>query len=203
MPATAPRSATPLTAVVLAAGAGERFGGPKQLAELDGRPLVTHVVATALGHPAVDHVVVVLGARADAVRAALPADRHPVRTVVCADWAEGPSASLRCGLATIGEADALVLLADQPRLPAAAIDRVLAAPGDLVRATVDGRPGHPVLLRGPWRARVAALSDDERRATLRDHARSVEVGDLGGSDDVDLPADLARLRDGARRQRPC
>lgn len=197
----ADRSSTarvPLTAVVLAAGAGERFGGPKQLAELDGRPLLTHVVATALGHPAVDDVVVVLGARADAVRAALPADRYPVRTVVCAEWADGPSASLRAGLAVLGGADALVLLADQPRLPAAAIDRVVATSGDLVRATVDGHPGHPVLLRGPWPARIAVVGDDERRRALREHARPVEIGDLGGSDDVDRPADLERLRDGAR-----
>lgn len=191
-------ASVPLTAVILAAGAGERFGGPKQLAELDGRPLLTHAVGTALAHRAVDRVVVVLGARADAVRAALPADRYPVRTVVCADWADGPSASLRCGLAALDGTDALVLLADQPRLPPAAIDRVLATPGELVRATVDGRPGHPVLLRGPWPARIAGLSDDERRTTLRDHARAVEVGDLGGSDDVDRPADLERLRDGGR-----
>lgn len=192
-----PSSTTPvpLAAVVLAAGAGERFGGPKQLAELDGRPMLTHVVETALDHPAVDRVVVVLGARADAVRAALPAERFPLRIVVCADWADGPSASLRCGLGALDGADALVLLADQPRLPSAAIDRVLATPGELVRATVDGRPGHPVLLRGPWPARIAALGDDERRTTLRRQARPVEVGDLGGSDDVDRPADLDRLRE--------
>lgn len=189
-----PAAAVPLTAVVLAAGAGERFGGPKQLAELDGQPLLAHVVDTALAHPAIDRVVVVLGARADAVRAALPADRFPVRTVVCDDWADGPSASLRCGLAALDGADALVLLADQPRLPAAAIDRVLAQPGELVRATVDGRPGHPVLLRGSWPARIATLTDEERRTLLKTEARPVEVGDLGGSDDVDRPADLDRLR---------
>lgn len=189
-----PEPSAALTAVILAAGAGERFGGPKQLAELDGRPLLTHIVDTALNHPAIDRVAVVLGARADAVRAALPADRYPVQTVVCADWADGPSASLRCGLAALDGSDALVLLADQPRLPAAAIDRVIAQPSDLVRATVDGRPGHPVVLRGPWPARIAALSDEERRTTLRTRATSVEVGDLGGSDDVDRPADLERLR---------
>lgn len=184
----------PLTAVVLAAGAGERFGGPKQLAELDGRPLLAHVVGTALAHPAIDRVVVVLGARSDAVRAALPAGRLPVDVVVCPDWADGPSASLRCGLAALDGSDALVLLADQPRLPAAAIDRVLAQPDQLVRATVDGRPGHPVLLRGSWPARIATLADEERRTLLKAEARPVEIGDLGGSDDVDRPADLERLR---------
>ena len=56
---------------MLAAGAGERFGGPKQIAELDGRPLLEHALA-AMEAAAVDRRVVVLGARADEVRAAVP-----------------------------------------------------------------------------------------------------------------------------------
>lgn len=190
-----PRRDRPLAAVVLAAGEGRRFGGPKQLAELDGRPLIHHVVGTALGHPAIDRVIVVVGARADAIGAAVP-DGDRVRTVTCSDWADGPSASLRCGLAAIDDTDALVLLADQPRIPAAAIDRVLAVDAPLVRATVDGAPGHPVLIRADHRRRMARLSDDERRALLRAAAVMVEIGDLGGTADVDRPDDLDRLRAG-------
>lgn len=183
-----------LAAVVLAAGEGRRFGGAKQLAALDGRPLIGHVIATALGHRAVDRVVVVLGARADAIRAAVPEDDDRVRTVTCADWADGPSASLRCGLAALDGADALVLLADQPRIPAAAIDRVLAVDAPLVRATVDGAPGHPVMIRADHQTRMVALDDDGRRALLRAEAATVEIGDLGGTGDVDRPDDLDRLR---------
>ncbi len=179
---------------MLAAGEGRRFGGPKQLAELDGRPLIRHVLDTALGHPDVDRVVVVLGARADAVRAAVPADDDRVRTVTCADWADGPSASLRCGLDALDGADALVLLADQPRIPAAAIDRVLAVDVPLVRATVARAPGHPVLIRADHQERIARLDDHGRRALLRDEAVTVEIGDLGGTGDVDRPDDLDRLR---------
>ncbi len=190
---TPPAAPAALVAVLLAAGAGERFGGAKQLAELDGRPLLAHALAVAVEHPAIDRVIVVLGARSERVVTAVPDDPR-VRTVTCADWSRGPSASLRCGLEAAGGDDVLVLLGDQPRLPAAAIDRVLAAPGPLVRATVAGRPGHPVLLRAPWPSRVASLSDDERRTLLREQATAVEVGDLGGQDDVDRPADLERLR---------
>jgi CTP:molybdopterin cytidylyltransferase MocA len=182
-----------LAAIVLAAGEGHRFGGPKQLAELDGRPLIAHVVAAALGHRTIDRVVVVLGARADAIRRVVPVDDR-VRTVLCADWADGPRASLRRGLSALDGADALVLLADQPRIPAAAIDRVLAADAALVRATVDGTPGHPVLIRADQQDRVARLDDDGRRALLRAEAVAVEIGDLGGTIDVDRPDDLARLR---------
>lgn len=190
----ASESSPPLVALVLAAGEGRRFGGPKQLAELDGRPLVAHVVTTALAHPAVDGVIVVLGARADAVRAAVPLDDPRVRAVTCGDWADGPTASLRCGLSALDGADALILLADQPRMPSGAISRVVAADGPLVRATVHGGPGHPVLIRAAWQPRVAVLSGAERRELLRSDATAVEIGDLGGSQDVDLPEHLERLR---------
>ena len=53
---------------MLAAGEGKRFGGPKQVAVLDGRPLLEHAVRAMLAVPAIDPVVVVLGAHADAVR---------------------------------------------------------------------------------------------------------------------------------------
>ena len=52
--------------LVLAAGEGGRFGGPKQLARVDGRPLIEHALAALAG---LDRVVVVLGARADEIRA--------------------------------------------------------------------------------------------------------------------------------------
>ena len=57
--------------VVLAAGGASRFGSPKQLAELDGRPLLQHAVDAMLAVPAIDPVVVVLGAEAERVRAAV------------------------------------------------------------------------------------------------------------------------------------
>ena len=140
-----------LGCLVLAAGEGRRFGGPKQLAPLEGRPLLSHVVELA----APWDPVVVLGARADEVRAA--AIGPGVRTVVAADWADGQSASLRAGVAALGAdvAWVLVLLGDMPRLTRATVEAVLAARGpdvDAVRAVYDGRPGPPRRPR-PRRAR--------------------------------------------------
>ena len=87
---------------MLAAGAGERFGGRKQLAPLDGRPLLEHVLA-AMAQTPLDRVVVVLGAHAGEVRAAVPL--HGAEPVVAADWAEGMGASLRAGVAALGFGD--------------------------------------------------------------------------------------------------
>ena len=76
-------------ALVLAAGEGRRFGGTKQLAELDGRPLLSFALAAVAG---ISPRVVVLGHAADEVAAGV--DLHGARPVVCADWAEGQAASL-------------------------------------------------------------------------------------------------------------
>jgi molybdenum cofactor cytidylyltransferase len=174
--------------LVLAAGEGRRFGGPKQLAGVDGRPLVEHALAALAG---LDRVVVVLGARADEVRAG--ADLDGAEIVVCDDWAEGMGASLRRGLAAVGDAaEVVVVLADQPFITPEVVTRVLAAPGDAARATYAGAPGHPVVLRSALLARAGELRGD---AGFRGVAMTeVECGDLADPRDIDTQADLEVVR---------
>ena len=101
--------------VVLAAGEATRFGGPKQLAELDGRPLLEHALRAVSAVPAIDRIVVVLGAHAEEIRAKV--DFLDAEPIVCEDWREGQAASLRTGLAALGDVEAaLVTLGDQPRI---------------------------------------------------------------------------------------
>jgi CTP:molybdopterin cytidylyltransferase MocA len=184
--------------LVLAAGAGTRYGGVKQLAPLRGRPLLEHAVG-AMADAAVGPVVVVLGAHAAAVRAA--AELGEATVVVCDDWAEGPSASLRAGVAAardLGAQAVAVALGDQPLLAAAAVRRVVAAAApdvDAVRATYDGVPGHPTLLMASTFAAVAGLRGDRgaRDLLVGLRVRTVACDGLGAPADVDTPADLAAL----------
>ena len=100
--------------IVLAAGAGTRFGGGKQLALLDGRPLLEHAVRGMTSAP-VGRVIVVLGAEAEHVLARV--DLHGAEPVVCERWSEGQSASLACGLGEMADCEAVVVtLGDQPRV---------------------------------------------------------------------------------------
>jgi molybdenum cofactor cytidylyltransferase len=179
-------------ALVLAAGEGRRFGGTKQLAELDGRPLLEHALAAVT---AVSPRVVVLGHAAEEIRASV--DLHGAEPVVCEDWHEGQSASLRRGLAALAGADAvLVVLGDQPGITASAIDAVLAEGGDedAVRATYDGVPGHPVLLRRALLDRAGELRGDSGFRDLLQNARvrEVDVGHLADPADIDTREELAR-----------
>jgi CTP:molybdopterin cytidylyltransferase MocA len=186
--------------VVLAAGAARRFGSPKQLAQLDGRPLLQHAVDAACAAPDLERVVLVLGAQAERVRRAVDPGRAEV--VVAEGWEDGMAASLRAGLLAARDSEwVVILLGDEPLMPAAALRDVLhaarAAPPEVlaVRATWDGEPGHPVALRGSVAGRAGELSGDQgARALLRDAVvLEVECSPLGPSPDIDRPEDLERL----------
>src|SRR3989440_8864504 len=137
--------------ILLAAGAGRRYGMAKALVSHRGRLFVeraAHVLLEAGCAP----VIVVLGASADEVRA--KADLTGVSIVDNPDWSTGMGSSLRAGLAALTTADAAVILpVDTPGVTAAAVRRIagMASRDALVRATYGGEPGHPVLLgRAHW-----------------------------------------------------
>jgi CTP:molybdopterin cytidylyltransferase MocA len=165
-------------AVVLAAGAATRFGGPKQ------RLLLPRVLER-VRQTRVDEIVVVAGA--------YPLDGEGAQIVHCPDWALGPGASLRCGLRALSpDAQAAVIcLADGPNIAPEAVERVLAAwrggAGEVVAASYGGVRGHPVVLaRAAW----AAIPD----AGMRDlPAVLVPCDDLGTPGDVDRADDIGRL----------
>jgi len=183
---------------VLAAGAGTRFGSAKQLADLDGRPLLEHSIMAMTASP-VGRVVVVLGSGAEEVLDRV--DLHGADAVVCSRWDEGQSASLACGLAELTRCEAVVVtLGDQPRMSPDAIRRVIAARNGAaaVRATYAGVPGHPVLLERVLFERMRDVSGDHgaRNLLISMQTREVPCEDLGGGEDVDTPAQLDALRAG-------
>jgi CTP:molybdopterin cytidylyltransferase MocA len=168
-----------IAAVVLAAGAGSRFGGPKQR-------LLLPAVLDAVRASCVDELVVVAGAHR------LELD---VPVVACDEWERGPGASLRCGLRALSPETeaAVVVLADGPELSPAAVDRVVDAwrrgAGGVVAASYGGDRGHPVVLdRSVW----PRIPDEGARA-LPPHL--VPCDDLGPPGDVDFADQVpARLR---------
>jgi CTP:molybdopterin cytidylyltransferase MocA len=185
--------------LILAAGAGSRFGRPKALATFRGQVLVDRAATTLLAGGCHD-VHAVVGAAAEVVRAA--SGVAVLGWIQNPDWRLGLSTSLRAGLEALGaEVDAAVIvLVDQPLIDPSAVARVIAAwrqGAPMVRASYGGVPGHPVLLdRSVWPA-VAATATGDRGAGAFLDARpdvvTVACDGLGRPADVDTREDLAAL----------
>jgi molybdenum cofactor cytidylyltransferase len=186
--------------VVLAAGGSSRMGRPKQLAELDGRPLLAHVLAAAAEAP-LDRVVVALGGAADEVLDRVDLGR--AEPLVVEGWAAGMGHVLASALDRAGGhwSAVVVLLGDQPLVPAGAVARVVeawrAGAGPVVTATYGGRPGHPKLFDRRLLPDLLRLTGDAgARDLVAAHpgwVHRVEAGDLGSDADIDVEADLERV----------
>jgi molybdenum cofactor cytidylyltransferase len=197
-----------VSGVILAAGASTRMGRPKQLLDVAGRPLLQHVVDAALA-ASLDEVIVVLGHRADEVKAALALGGR-ARAVVNSDFADGQITSLRCGLAATNPdaRAAAILLGDQPSLQSEAIDHMIAAflasgarAARPVYPEVGGRPGHPVLLAREIFPELEGLHGDQGARTLFSEQRPgvLEIPVAGQPPpDIDTPEDFARIAPGPR-----
>ena len=185
-------------AIVLAAGAGSRFGGGKLLAEIGGRPVLQHVL-DAVADAGITDVVVVLGADAAAVEAAVT--WRAEQRVVNPAPDRGLASSLQLGFDAVRDdaSGVLVALGDQPLVSAGVIRALLQAPDLDGRAVVvpvyeDERGRNPVLLRRPAFPLVAEAAGDRGLGpVLEAHSELVaEVPVPGANPDVDTGPDLAR-----------
>lgn len=187
----------PVGAIILAAGRSSRMGDDhKLLADWRGRPLIAHV-ADAIAAAGLPPPLVVLGARADDVRAALAG--RDVRFVVADDYAEGLSRSLRAGIAAVPAQwrAALVCLGDMPRVEPDLLAALAAAPGDVALPVWAGKRGNPVRWDRRHFARLMGLAGDVGgKAVLADAVALHEVAAPSDAvlDDIDTPAALAALR---------
>lgn len=198
---TAPRG--PLCAVVLAAGAGARFGGGKLLAPFGTGVLLYGALAAAFAAP-VERVIVVTGFAAEAVGEAARAfaertgQAERLELVHAPDHADGLSASLRAGLAALPPeaGGAFIFLGDMPRVPSDMAGRLAEALGDRLAAAPvrQGARGHPVLISSALFPELMALTGDRGAgpvlAGLGERLALVETDDPGVIYDVDRPADL-------------
>lgn len=188
-------------ALVLAAGMSRRLGRPKQLLELDGKPLVCHVTDAA-AEADLDGVIVVIGAHASQVE--LELREYPVYRVFNPHFAEGQGSSLAAGIRAMpSTVDAVViLLADMPQLQSQAIAAVVQrwrethAPA-VVAGYREGH-GHPVVFDRIVFSDLAKLEGDtggrEVLAALGDLVERVPVDIASPPRDVDTEEDWQLLQ---------
>lgn len=190
-------------AVVLAAGGSRRLGRAKQLVRHEERTLLERTITAAVESDA-DPVVVVLGAAADEIRAAIQLPSERVRFVVNERWAEGMGTSIARGVQTLLEIDpaadsALILVCDQPALDASVLTRLLqlaaAEPTKILLSDYGAGRGPPVLFpRFCFNELLGLRGDSGAREVHRRHADVLlAVPFPGGALDIDVPRDLKAL----------
>lgn len=174
-----------IAGLILAAGAGTRYGQPKAPVEVDGERLIDRSVRLLRGVPC-DPIVAVLGA--------WEGDVPDAFTVINDDWESGMGSSLQVGLTyLLDETDAtdvLITLVDLPGLTTAAMQRIAETDARIVQATFDGAPSHPVrIARAHWPGVCERVTGDTgARAFLRDRSDvvRVEIGDVADGSDMDV-----------------
>jgi molybdenum cofactor cytidylyltransferase len=195
-----------ISAVVLAAGQSRRMGSKKELLTIEGTPMIRLVVEKLLGSSKVDEVIVVLGAEADSVGAALAGiiDER-IELVGNRRYAEGMGTSLAQGTSACSWGTDAIIIAhgDTPFVRTGDIDRMVDAHAHgaaIVVPVSGGRRGHPVILDGSFRDELEDLDGDTgaRDILEREVSRTVEVelDDEGFLVDIDTPEDYEAVKDG-------
>jgi molybdenum cofactor cytidylyltransferase len=181
-------------AVILAAGSSRRLGRPKQTLILEGRPLLQHVI-DAVAAAGIAELAVVLGAHADAVRAAIALPESST-VIVNAHHESGQASSLIAGIDALEDRvdRIVVLLGDQPRVRPEAIRAVAAAEGPIARAVYRGEASHPVAFdSGVWDELRGLTGDRGARELLATNPDRVTAVPLDAAAPVDIDtADDAR-----------
>lgn len=192
-----------VTAAVLAAGASRRFGTPKQLFPIDGRPMLARVLSCLVSSE-VDEVIVVLGHAWERVlpivREAWQDSRPPVWPVLNPDPDRGMSSSIgrAVGAADPEAAGLLVALGDLPFIGAEVVNSLVrefrAKSPAVTLATTGGRAGHPVVFRRDLFPELETLSGDRGARAVVDRHRheilAVETGTEAILRDIDTREDL-------------
>jgi molybdenum cofactor cytidylyltransferase len=188
-----------LQVLVLAAGAGSRFGGGKLLARWRGRPMIEAALAAAYAAPSVG-VTLVTGADPMVEQTARAfAGMRPLAVVRAEGWSQGLSASIKTGVASLPEGctGVLVFLGDMPRIPHAVLPPLAEALAGGAPAAVPvfgGQMGHPAALSAGLFSEVLKLEGDRGARRLLERLGSslvrIAAPDDGVLFDVDSQSDL-------------
>ncbi len=179
----------------LASGSSRRFGSNKLLHELSGKPMFLYGLETlgdvARLHPDC-HLTVV--SRYEVIRE--QALGMGFDAVDSPESEKGISYTIRAGLQALGNVSpedfVLFVVADQPYLTAASLERLLeiAADGtECASLCYEGRPGNPTLFSARLIPELLSLTGDTGgRAVLRRHdCRYVQALSLRELEDIDTP----------------
>jgi len=185
--------------ILLAAGSSSRMGRPKQLLEIEGKPLVRRAAETALASIC-DSVVVVVGAEPASIRAAL--EGLDVEVVENPEWKQGMGTSIHAGVAQAHgrDADGIILaLADQPLVTAGILNNLIttarAGGRPIVASQYAGTVGVPAYFAREFFPQLLALKPGEgcKGLILTQAEKTIGLPCPEAEADIDTPEDFQRI----------
>ncbi|HXD79893.1 MAG TPA: nucleotidyltransferase family protein [Puia sp.] len=184
--------------VILAAGASERLGRPKQLLRYKGKSLIRHSIAAALGSSA-SSCMVVLGAGYDEIVREVPTGLR-VKILDNQNWKEGMSSSIRAAIgADPGMEYGIFMVADQPFIESSVLDELIDTQKrtgkPIVVCEYDGSVGTPAMFHRSIFPELLALKGDHgaKKVVLGHPDDCAKVPFPKGKIDIDTEDDYARL----------
>lgn len=182
-----------MTAIILAAGFSKRFGGHKLLAEIEGKPIVQHVME-AVENSGFDEIILV--SRSSAVKKL--AEGRSIKVVHNSDAAKGISSSVKCGISNAKPTDAFMFFnGDQPFIDGEAVNRLKEAfakgKGSIIVPQYNGENGNPVIFAAEWREMLGKTMGDIGGRTIiktnPDKVCYVEIENTKAGMDIDTKED--------------
>jgi molybdenum cofactor cytidylyltransferase len=201
--------------IVLAAGAGTRFGGIKQLADLGGKSLLGHVLDRSLASK-LHRVVLVLGYEVKIIKSELSDFLKNPKLIVVEneEYSKGMSTSLQTGLQAIKEkaGACMFILGDQPNISTELINNLLdsyldskarlCVPMIPVSGGTNSRPGNPVIINQKLYSDIFKLSGDiGAREVVRNnltHAKLVHLGNTTTQVQINTQEDMVQYQKGEK-----
>lgn len=189
------------TAILLAAGRGERYGKLKQLVEVDGKPLVRRAMDSITKFNWTYDPLLVLGYRAEMIGERV--DTSDFKVLENDRWEEGMSSSVELSVRSseAGTSGYLFFLGDMPLVPSSVIERVVEeakSGASIVAPAYRGHRGFPVFFDRSWKNELLEEIDGDRgaRRIIRNNKEKVnlvETDDRGVILDVDEQSDLEEV----------
>ena len=182
-------------AIILAAGSSTRLGHPKQLALLEGQPLLERAIATAI-NAGLAPILVILGANAAEIRRSV--DLEGVVVIENEQWQEGMASSVRAGVGALsGATQGVVLMTcDQPAVTAQHLQTLIeqgTQAGEAIGSAYQEKHGVPAYFPHTLFPQLLLLKGDAGAKSLLTTARSLSL--KNGDIDVDTPEALVRAQE--------
>ncbi|WP_066291028.1 nucleotidyltransferase family protein [Bacillus sp. FJAT-29937] len=189
-----------ICAVILAAGTSSRMGRPKQLLELNGLPLLEHVIRAALSGN-FSEIITVIGCEADKIQKAISIEDPRFRWVINEDYLSGQGSSFKTGILNAGDTHSgvMVFLGDLPFISESTVQSIYQTGKGMfkvqhesfvIQPEYSGITGHPVFFGHPDRNLFMEIQGDRGAKAIMNkipHRKSITVDDRGILFDIDTP----------------